>query len=88
MPLPSSNLSAQGTTIARNPPDIYGQQHPIESDELIERSIAQFDENVAHLSEKKRTSVSRAEDECPELLTNDLKLMFLRCEVFNAEVRR
>jgi len=67
-------------------PDVYGQVHPIETPDLIERKLAEFDDLVADRT--KRTDESnrhliQALGRCPELLTDKFKLMFLRCEVFN-----
>lgn len=66
------------------PPDQYGQIHPIETDELIAAKRQEFETELAKISEKQ--NVEMAQQRCPELLTDDFKLMFLRCEVFQANV--
>jgi hypothetical protein len=67
-------------------PDNYGQKHPIETPELVASKLVEFDQEVASLPASETEFVRQAEDRCPELLTSDFKLLFLRCEVFNAEL--
>jgi hypothetical protein len=64
-------------------PDIYGQIHPMETDELISSSLRQFDLAVNLL---RNDVVAVAERKCPHLLTPPFKLLFLRCEVFHVDV--
>jgi len=70
--------------------DVYGQVHPAETPELIQTKLAEFDNAVAELlarnQEKDSTSLCRAIEKCPDQLTNDFKLKFLRCEVFNVDL--
>lgn len=65
-------------------PDVYGQVHPVETDELIERKLREFDEEVEKLPDKR--NILSAQEKCPQFLTTEFKLMFLRSEVFNADV--
>jgi len=65
-------------------PDIYGQLHPVETPELIARKREELEAEIAKLADKK--NLEEAQKKCPQLLTDDFKLMFLRCEVFNADV--
>lgn len=67
-------------------PDRYGQLHPVETDDLIRVKLDAFETELDKVSDAIKATVSRARVECPELLTRDFKLMFLRSEVFNADV--
>jgi hypothetical protein len=67
-------------------PDIYGQVHPNETPELIARKQNEFETELDKLAAGSKKNLERAQERCPELLTDDFKLMFLRCEVFNADV--
>jgi hypothetical protein len=69
-------------------PDVYGQLHPVETVDLIERKRTEFEQELEKLSTNVKTSLSQAEEKCPGLVTEDFKLKFLRCEVFNADVSR
>jgi len=63
---------------------VLGQYHPVESPELIAWKLIGFHIKLASIHSDKKLSVLTAEKHCPELLTDDFKLMFLRCEVFHA----
>lgn len=67
--------------------DIYGQSHPEETRELIEEKLVAFNTALEKIPKAEKENVCEAEVKCPELLDNDFKLIFLRCEVFDAEVR-
>jgi hypothetical protein len=67
-------------------PDIYGQVHPNETPELIAQKQTEFDTEIEKLASDAKENLLQAQERCPELLTHDFKLMFLRCEVFNADV--
>jgi hypothetical protein len=67
-------------------PDLYGQVHPNETPELIAQKQAEFETEIEKLPADTKESLLQAQERCPELLTHDFKLMFLRCEVFNADV--
>ena len=66
--------------------DQYGQYHPIETPDLIAQKRLEMEEELGKLSAKQLESLKQAEEKCPELLTDEFKLMFLRCEVFHADV--
>jgi hypothetical protein len=72
--------------VPMSPPDQYGQSHPIETDILIDNKLKELEFEIAKLSEERREAYSQAVEKCPELLTDKFKLMFLRSEVFNADV--
>lgn len=65
-------------------PDLYGQFHPIESPELIEQKLTEFHHEVTQLASNDKKALDMAQLQCPELLTSDFKLAFLRCEIFHA----
>lgn len=67
-------------------PDQYGQVHPEETPEMIKTKLAAFNDEVDKLPEEAKKDLLTAQQKCPQLLTDDFKLMFLRCEVFNADV--
>ena len=64
--------------------DIYGQCHPIETDELIDARLKELDEELEKV--KKGESWLQAKAKCPDLVGRDFLLMFLRCRKFQAEV--
>ena len=66
--------------------DIYGQIHPNETQALIAETLEEFDDAVAKIPDEEKGNLWEAERRCPQLLTDDFKLMFLRCEVFNVDV--
>ena len=67
-------------------PDVYGQVHPEETDDMIAQKLRAFEEEVEKLPADTKKSIQQAQEKCPELLTKEFKLMFLRSEVFNADV--
>lgn len=66
--------------------DIYGQFHPVETDDMIVEKLQKFEEEVKKLPEESIQSLLQAEEKCPDLVTEKFKLIFLRSEVFNADV--
>lgn len=67
-------------------PDIYGQLHPIETPDLIERKQTEFALEIEKIPSDQRQNAILAEDKCPDIVNTSFKLMFLRCEVFNADL--
>eukprot|EP00527_Entomoneis_sp_CCMP2396_P009276 CAMPEP_0198138336 /NCGR_PEP_ID=MMETSP1443-20131203/1737_1 /TAXON_ID=186043 /ORGANISM="Entomoneis sp., Strain CCMP2396" /LENGTH=288 /DNA_ID=CAMNT_0043800059 /DNA_START=108 /DNA_END=974 /DNA_ORIENTATION=- len=76
-----SSEATQGQTDVQ-----YGQLHPAETPELLAKKRVEFEEELKTLPTKERKSFEQAQEKCPELLTDDFKLMFLRSEVFNADL--
>lgn len=73
------------TIAEEDTPDIYGQVHPKETPQLIEASLVEFDTLVkgrVAANDKDDASLIEAIEKCPDQLTQDFKLGFLRCEVF------
>jgi hypothetical protein len=75
------------TTMETNVEDVYGQVHPVETPELIASKRDEFDAEILALPTWQKLYIHRAQELCPELFTDDLKLLFLRSEVFCAKVR-
>jgi hypothetical protein len=65
---------------------VYGQVHPLETPELIERKLPQLEEEVKKLPFEVTANLRRAMEKCPDFLTDGFKLKFLQCEVFNADL--
>jgi hypothetical protein len=67
-------------------PDVYGQVHPIETPEIVQQKLAEFDDMVGRLPDRGAAAhVRMAERRCPELLTDEFKLKFLRADVFDTK---
>lgn len=66
--------------------DVYGQYHPVETSDMISAKLEEFDREIKKLPEDTKASLLEAEEKCPDLVTDKFKLIFLRCEVFNADV--
>jgi hypothetical protein len=80
-PLPTNDC------IAGQVPDMYGQVHPVESSELIARKLAEMTLCLAEMTLGQKENVLKAQKKCPHLLTSEFQLLFLRCELFDAQVR-
>jgi hypothetical protein len=66
-------------------PDIYGQLHPVETPELIARKRNEFDQEIQKIPDANKKNLVQAQQTCPQLVI-DLQLLFLRSEVFNADL--
>lgn len=67
------------------PPDVYGQKHPIESPELIQYKLYQFDLKLDSIPAKGKKELMKAQKLCPEVLDDRFKLMFLCTDVFDVD---
>lgn len=66
---------------------IYGQKpQPEETPEFLSKSHAALLEEIEKLPDDLKAGWLQAKEKCPDLVGEDHRLMFLRCEVFNAEV--
>jgi len=85
----NNNSINKGDAAASVISDVYGQIHPIETPELIERSLQEFKtvlEERTRLPDHDNVSVREAMEKCPSLLTREFELAFLRCEVFEVDL--
>lgn len=73
-------LQMSSEAIAVQEPDIYGQRHPVETQELIQRKLAEFHGQLDDIIAK-HPNVQKAKEK--GLHTDDFALQFLRCEVFD-----
>jgi hypothetical protein len=89
-PAPTTMMSSDATKGQVS--DVYGQLHPKETPELIAQKLTEMESEIEKLAADTSTTkqnclqLQQAQKRCPELLTDGFKLMFLRCEVFNANV--
>lgn len=67
-------------------PDVYGQVHPTESDELLVAKLNDLEAELGLIATADKADWIQAMAKCPELVAEDSKLKFLRCEVFNADL--
>ena len=81
MDITSSSMKVEFTA-----EDVYGQKHPIETPELIQAKLKELDSDLEKLPQDEKDLWEEAKEKCPELTDDDDKLMFLRCELFNANV--
>ena len=70
--------------------DAYGTALEIEeTEELLEKSLSEFKEHLEALSDYDKTDYQEALKRCPELVEKESDpIRFLRCEEFEAKVRR
>eukprot|EP00978_Attheya_sp_CCMP212_P036083 scaffold161126_cov46-Attheya_sp.AAC.1 len=67
--------------------DQYGQEHPIETPELISSSLSLLVVELADIRRSERQYLVEAEEKYPELAKSDEhRILFLRCEMFNVDV--
>jgi hypothetical protein len=70
-------------------PDVYGQLHPVETPELIAAKQKEFNEELTKVLSTApaadKALVEEAQQKCVLATKPEFILMFLRCEVFNAD---
>lgn len=76
-----SNMEYEVTT-----DKVYEQIHPVENPELIASKQKEFEAELEKIPAADKQNLVKAQEKCPKLLSDCFKLMFLRCEVFNADV--
>lgn len=67
-------------------PDLYGQVHPNETKELISKKLIEFENELGKIPSDKKEAADQANKNCPDIVNDEFKLMFLRSEVFNADL--
>ena len=73
--------------LKKQPPDIYGQKHAIETPDLIQDSLVLLENEIWNLSGQDQATLVRASIDCPEIFeSKEHRLMFLRCEQFKVDV--
>ena len=63
---------------------MYGQVHPVETPKMIIQRLEEFDQAVQEVIPE-AVNLQKAQQRCPDLLTDEFKLMFLRSEVFRVD---
>jgi len=74
--------------LEKSDPDKYGQFHPIETPVLVQTSLILLNEELEKLSGDEKEAYLKAVEMCPNIVTSDdHKILFLRCEQYNVDVR-
>ena len=70
--------------------ELYGQDAPVdESEELIVQSLADMEIHLAAIADSEKEALLDAQKKCAEYIASrEFRLLFLRAERFNAEVRK
>jgi len=64
--------------------DIYGQVILKETSELISTNLEKLDEELERIPNAEKVAWALANERCPQFITKEFKLKFLRCEIFDA----
>ena len=73
--------------LKKRPPDLYGQRHAIETDKCVNDSLRLLEKELQKIPNVKRSGLEQASVICPEIYeSKEHRLLFLRCEQFNADV--
>lgn len=82
--------SGQSDATKGQKPDIYGQVHPIETAELVERKYREFQTELSKVVEENvdfaTNNLQKAMKLCPECFTYEFQVKFLQCEVYNVRL--
>jgi CRAL/TRIO domain len=85
-------VTLKEVVVSRTKPDIYGQEHPIETTALVAAKLQEFDlqiqQQVSMYTSTQSPSPPKfiaAERLCPHIVTSSFKLLFLRCECFDID---
>lgn len=73
-------------TAGQIPDVMYGQLHPVETPQLLKDKLQEFRHELMKLPQEDTQWARQAHEQCPQLCKDDFQLMFLRCEVFNADL--
>lgn len=66
--------------------DLYGQVIPKETPELLSSKFEELEIELRKIPDDKKQDWRMALEKCPDLCDEAFKLMFLRCEVLNADL--
>lgn len=84
----ASSIHVVSPFLEKTDPDKYGQSHPIETPILIQSSLILLNEEIEKYSGIEKEAYLKAIELCPNIVTtDDHKLLFLRCEQYNVDVR-
>ena len=89
----SSNTSSQppkhiySRFVKKRHADLYGQRHTIETSKCISDSLRLLEKELQKIPQDERSGIEHASIICPEIYASkEHRLLFLRCEQFNADV--
>lgn len=66
--------------------EIYGQKPAMpETTEIVKEGIVGMKAELEEIADSKKSAFKKASSKCPELLTDEFMLMFLRCDLFDTK---
>ena len=77
-------MAVSSSTIEFSASDFYGQLHPIETPKMREIALSTLESELSKIPDNEKQPYLEAKEKCPELVNDSHKLMFLRCEVYDA----
>ena len=88
MSLESKVVPASMLPVAPDPTAklMYGQVHPEETPDLLSNGQEALEKELNKIPIESKTGWLKANKQCLALVNEEHKLLFLRCEVFNAKV--
>ena len=66
--------------------DQYGQSHVVETTDMKAKALIELEQELDNIPKEDKEYLNEAKEKCPDQLTDDFKLMFLRCDQFNIKV--